>query len=51
MTATKAHLRKVAPLGGKARALKLSAARRSEIARMGGLAGGVGRGKKKKSNV
>ena len=34
-------------VGGKARAKKLSKAQRSDIARMGGKAGGRGRGKKK----
>ena len=33
--------------GGRARAKKLTKKRRSEIARMGGIAGGVGRPKKR----
>lgn len=46
MAAKVEHLRKIAESGGKARAAKLPKKRRIEIARMGGLAGGNGRGKK-----
>ena len=38
-------------LGGKARKRALTASRRSEIARMGGLAGGSGRGKAKEGQT
>jgi len=46
MAASKEHLRKIASSGGIKRAEKLPRERRIEIARLGGLAGGNGRGKK-----
>lgn len=41
------RIKKFASKGGKARAKKLTAKRRSEIARKAGKAGGRGRGKNK----
>ena len=41
------HQKNIAPLGGKARMTKMTPEQRSAVARLGGLAGGRGRPKRK----